>query len=588
MPTIIPAASPAELISVLQTVTGGETIRLSGGNYGVLSLTHGTGITLGFIETVTLSAADPAHPPVFSGMVLHDVTNLSFEDVSFKYTHIPDRPVFEKPFRLIGALDICFNRCLFDGDMAPQEPTQHAQGGLGKTKIGYPVGFGLDITRSVGITLEDCTIRRFLRGLLVQDSDDITLSGNDLYGIRMEAMAFAAVQGVVIEHNQIHDIIRPSQEARIGEMIHFWTNCTIRPSTNIVIRNNTLDVCAGLHSRSIVLRNDIVQTGFADEEMFFRAIRIEDNLIANGHANGIVVGETAGLTICNNTVLRADGADGFIAVPQIHVAPAATGVTIRQNACAAISGHEGQADWQVEHNVIIQDRDPDASGWYEDVFYPESLAPSADEYHKPKPRSDGLLAQLQAGVDGQSWPVEVVKAFSPLPPSHAHPETRPTHTAKDAPISSEAAPALSDSDDLSISISFDTETAGRTGEIARLGDSFVATITETGALHITARSSTGTEASLTASDHCVNDGNHHEADIRLQNGQLELWLDGELAAHTAFAGHITHHAAADVPHAAPCSSEVMASSGPQRPFPKETASPASPSMFSVDTAPPIF
>ena len=181
--------------------------------------------------------------------------------------------------------------------------------------------------------------------------DDITLSGNDLYGIRMEAMAFAAVQYVIIEHNRIHDVIRPSQEARIGEMIHFWTNGTNRPSSNIVIRNNMLDICAGLHSRSIVLRNDIIEVGFADEEMFFQAIRIEENLIVNGHASGIVAGETAGLTICNNTVLRADGAYGFVDPPRIHVVSAAKAVTIRQNACAAISGHQGQADWHVDRNA---------------------------------------------------------------------------------------------------------------------------------------------------------------------------------------------------------------------------------------------
>ena len=130
-----------------------------------------------------------------------------------------------------------------------------------------------------------------------------------------------------------------------------------------------------------------------------------------------------------------------------------------------------------------------------------------------------LLAQLQAEVGGQNWPDETNSATPTESPSVA---------------AAELSPPSFGTDDLSISISFDVETAGRTGEIARLGEGFSAHITEAGALHVIAVSTTGAEASLTSLGHCVNDGKQHEAEIRLCDGQLELWLNRERVADTAF------------------------------------------------------
>lgn len=599
MPKIIPAANRAELFAALRRLTGGETIELAGGAYGPLSLTNGKGFDLTYLDTVTLAAADPLTPPVFSSLELRNATNLRFEGITFKYGHGHGKPVYERPFRVIGALDVGFGNCLFDGDMAPEMVMGPAPNGAADASRSYPVGFGLDVSQSVGVVLEECVIRRFLRGLLVQDSDDITLSGNDLYGIRMEAMALAAVQGVIIEQNRIHDFIRPPQEARISEMIHFWTNGTTRPSTDIVIRGNRLDICAGLHSRSIVLRNDIVEAGFAEEEMFYRAVRIEENLIVNGHASGIRVGETTGLVISNNTVMRADGANGFVDVPRIQVAPASTGVEIRQNACAVIPAHPA---WQVERNLLIQDRDPQASGWYGDVFHDDSLTPAADGYHRPRPRADGPLARLQAGVGGQSWPETAPEGppaalqqplqepvEEPLQPAaqaetlpDLPPDTSLTVTAVPEPLISDplissALPPQPEAQDLAIAISLDAETCGRAGEVARMGNGLVARITDAGGLELTIRAATGgAEVLLAAPDHSLDDGQPHEAELRLVQTRLELWLDGQKAAEAAFDGQI-----ADLGAAEPDLS----------PAPKDAAEPsekAEAQPFSLDISPPVF
>ena len=86
-------------------------------------------------------------------------------------------------------------------------------------------------------------------------------------------------------------------------MIQFWTSGTTSPSTNITIRGNILNSGAGDWTRSIFMRNEMVDLGLAGDEMFYQNILIENNVIYNAHAHGITVGETDGLTIRNNTIL---------------------------------------------------------------------------------------------------------------------------------------------------------------------------------------------------------------------------------------------------------------------------------------------
>ena len=68
------------------------------------------------------------------------------------------------------------------------------------------------------------------------------------------------------------------------------------------------------------MRNEMVDTGGAGDEMFYRNITIEDNVIYNAQVHGITVGETHGLTIKNNTILRnqASGDDKLVHVPRIY------------------------------------------------------------------------------------------------------------------------------------------------------------------------------------------------------------------------------------------------------------------------------
>jgi hypothetical protein len=187
-------------------------------------------------------------------------------------------------------------------------------------------------------------------------------------------------------------------------MIQFWTNGTDAPSTGIVIRGNLLASGRGAWTQSIFMRNEEVDKGRAGRGMFYRDILIEENVIANAHVNGIMVGQTDGLLIRRNTLLRnplSAGQDDnrSLWTPAIRVNEAAQDVTISRNVMAQILGYEGQSDWQVADNVGVQDRTRLEAGFFGLLFEGDPAAPSMLRY-KPGGPLDGAgigASMLQRG-----------------------------------------------------------------------------------------------------------------------------------------------------------------------------------------------
>ena len=110
--------------------------------------------------------------------------------------------------------------------------------------------------------------------------------------MRSDGMNFAHVRTCLIEDNYLHDF---AVQGVRGSCRHdpVLDERGLRPSTDVIIRGNTLDVGDGDETQSIFMRNDMVDRGFAGEEMFYRNLLIEENVILNNHAHGITVGETA-------------------------------------------------------------------------------------------------------------------------------------------------------------------------------------------------------------------------------------------------------------------------------------------------------
>ena len=274
--------------------------------------------------------------------------------------------------------------------------------GVSAIDDGYGFAIGLGVRASTGIKLEDNEIFNFHRGLSVSESQNLTITGNDLHSMRMDGMNFAQVKNVLIANNSIHDFYGSPNSADHRDMIQFWTNGTKQPSENIVIRGNHLDIGDGSYTQSIFMRNDLVDRGLAGASMFYRNVTIEENVIVNAHHHGITVGETAGLIIRNNSVLHSDGGnpdglDQAVEIPKINVATTSTGVSIINNATSVINGWSNQSGWIVRNNAFVQDQDSQALGYYGDVFVSTSLQ-AVGGTHDFRAVEGGMLDRLSAGA----------------------------------------------------------------------------------------------------------------------------------------------------------------------------------------------
>lgn len=357
----IAVSTSGELGEAYSAAQPGDVLRLEGGEYGTLVLKGGGGASG---APVTIASADPNDPARLAGFTLKGVAHVVLSDLLFDYSFAAGQEGWFRPFQLLDVENVTIRSSLFDGDVAR---------GLGPAADGFPTGFGLGITGAEGVDLRNNEIRGFFRGVVVADSRDVKLVGNDIHSLRMDGLNFAQVERVVIEENRIHDFDRSPNSKDHADMIQFWTNGTDAPSRDITIRNNILNSGAGLYTQSIFMRNDQVDRGLAGDEMYYRNVKIEGNVISNAHLHGITVGETDGLTIANNTVIRNAGSEGeadnpTLWTPQIRVAETARNVEIVRNVTAKIAGAGGQSDWRLADNVMVQDTARMKPGHYGTVF----------------------------------------------------------------------------------------------------------------------------------------------------------------------------------------------------------------------------
>ena len=355
------AVTPDALEQAVALAAPGTTLVLAGGDYGVLALT-GTGGSAA--HPLTLRSADPAYPARFSQMQLNEAHDLVLEGLVFDYRFSPGDASHFRPFEIIRSRDVTIRDALFDGDVAR---------GVSAADDGYGYAFALGVQMSEGVTIERSEARGFMRGFVFSESRAVTLRRNDLHGMRSDGMDFVQVQDVLIEDNLIRDFASSPLSGDHPDMIQFWTTGATAPNTDIMIRNNVLSAGAGWYSQSIFMRNELVDQGVAGAEMLYRNVTIEGNVIINAHLHGITVGETAGLTIANNTLIRGRGVQGTEDpsgpwTPRINVAAGSSDVRILRNVVPAIAEYQLRPDWVVTDNFLIQDQRTSLPGFYDAVF----------------------------------------------------------------------------------------------------------------------------------------------------------------------------------------------------------------------------
>lgn len=355
----VTVATPAALEAALAEAGDGATILLAPGDYGNLRIARRS-----FSPPLTLRAADPDRRPVVTGLDIRDSAGLVLDGLVFDYTYAPDHTNRLRSFSIGSSERITIRNSAFDGDLAR---------GRGPAEDGFGFAIGLSVRNAREVLIEDNAFFDFFRAASFRNIAGLTIRGNDIHSIRMDGLNFAQVDNVLIEGNTIRDFNRALGTKDHADMIQFWTAYTSRPSTGITIRGNVLNTGVGAFTQSIFIRNEKVDRGDWGHDMYYRDITIEENVIINAHLHGITVAQTDGVVIRRNTVVHNPRSAGEQPrrprwIPQIRVRKVSRDVRIEDNIVATINGHEGQPDWVVEGNLMIQHQHPTRPGHFDRIF----------------------------------------------------------------------------------------------------------------------------------------------------------------------------------------------------------------------------
>jgi parallel beta-helix repeat protein len=252
-------------------------------------------------------------------------------------------------------------------------------------------------------TFSGNTISNYNHGIALWDVNNVKISGNDISQLQGDGLRMVEVKNTVVEQNHFHDFIGSTYLANHDDMIQLWSTNARYPTENLTIRGNVLDAGDGTATQTIFMRNEMVDTGKAGTEMYYKNITIEDNVIYNGHSHGVSIGEVDGVVIKNNTMLLnseaampdAVGNPGQITSPGISVNSSSKNVTVENNITSSINVPVGS---DVENNLIVTTRDKSADTYVGNLFVAANLGGAVGGAVGLQALPNGLVDKMGVGA----------------------------------------------------------------------------------------------------------------------------------------------------------------------------------------------
>ncbi len=357
--------SPDDNLSgIFAQLKGGETVLLEPGVHQALAL-RATNASGQFRQPVVVKSGNPDAPSTLRNVNLVNVANVQFENIHFKYDFEPGRGVREpRPFYFQNVDRLTISGSVFEGDIAKSGDA---------TVKGFAVGKGLVVRGGSNILIEGNEFYNWFAAAALHHIDRMVFRGNEIHSIRSDGVNCSEMRSALIANNYIHDF-RPSTRSKDHrDMIQCWSTNTTRHMDGLTIEGNVLNSGSGAYTQSIFLRNELVDKGLQGRNFYYRNVTIRNNVVINAHRHGIFVGQTDGLVIENNTVVRTRRGAGSktekkIYIPAMTVRPESRNVAIFGNIVSEIEGFRRQADWQVSRNQLVQDDKPFQPNHYNMVF----------------------------------------------------------------------------------------------------------------------------------------------------------------------------------------------------------------------------
>ena len=370
--TIYVVSNVAQLTAALTKADGNDRIELKSGDYGDLKLRD-----LDFASEVVITAHDPDAPPRINSVSVWSSTNISFDNINFDFVPTAKTVEWSAAVRVDGSSNIAVrNSTITGGDSIAGIDPDAPAGTQGSQGIkGFPVGVGISVYNSTAITVTNNDISEFTAGVRFSNVNGIEMDGNEIFNVRKVPVGGGNVSNITMSDNYFHDLT-PWKFGGLGDhgdFVHFWTSPeqTV-PSTNFVFSNNIFMQGDGVPVLGIYLDDNT-------NDMGFRNVLIEGNVIHNGNAQGLRMEDVNGLVVRGNTFLQSSG-DAFDA-PMIYLADGTRNVVIDRNILSGVVGPALQNlkgnNIAILDNVTVQIHDPLAVDYVGNLFT-NGLMPSPE------------------------------------------------------------------------------------------------------------------------------------------------------------------------------------------------------------------
>lgn len=264
---ITTVSSSAALSAALLTAQSGDTIQLTSGVYGKLTISD---LKVGGV-TIT---AEPGAGASITGLSITNSSGLVFLGIGL----IADPSGGANPLSVVGSQDIYFDYVQVYGSL-DQNP-------------GNDVG-GLLIRSSSNVSVTNSQFQQLFWGVTHLDSNNLTISGNQFHDLRMDGVRGGGSSGVTISGNSFIDFYPAVGDH--ADAIQFWTSGTTRAGTDIVITDNVYIRGAGAMAQGIFMRDEV-------GGLPYQRVTISGNLISGGLYHGIAIGSGIDVTVKDNVV----------------------------------------------------------------------------------------------------------------------------------------------------------------------------------------------------------------------------------------------------------------------------------------------
>lgn len=291
-------ATPATLPATFAKALPGDTIQLGAGDYPPVALSKRT-----FTPPLTIKGRPDA---VIASLNLVQCKGIVLDALAVRFKPTTTTLSHFSAVRFFQCENVTLRGSSLIGGPAvngvPQTATALDSTG---NVLGLPCGRAVTAQECKGVTITRNEISKFHTGIVPSNVDGLTITSNDITGLRTSPITGGDVDNVLIERNHLGG----SKPWRFGlsggdhgDYIHLWTvparatrAMRAGASKGVVIRDNFLNQGGGQPMLGVYLDDNKLGIGFADAV-------IENNVILNAARAAVQLERTTGKVRGNTMV----------------------------------------------------------------------------------------------------------------------------------------------------------------------------------------------------------------------------------------------------------------------------------------------